>query len=251
MNEIKCKQCGKLFKPKNSKQIFCSHRCVALWRAKDGFPWGKRWTEAENLKLKELYPNNFDRDIAVILGRSVRAIKYRARELGLKKMSLFFSQATLRSLKKQGKKPWTDNDEDILRKLYPVESVEKVAKVLGRSIHAIKGRACVLGLKQERPFAKLGNRYLAKGIAEQEKVLAQLKAEGWTVIEPENSLESYDAIIKKDGKDGRQYIINVKCGKKFTVEQKSLERMMKFPYTPAVLYVTRDGERYFMEVTSF
>jgi len=237
-----CLCCKKKFKPKNPKQKFCSRRCSAIWRAKDGLPWGRRWTKEEEEKLRELYPYKTNKEIALELKRSERAIRRKAEELGLRKDPSFFKEVCNR---RKDRKPWTDKEIEILRKLYPIKATEDISRILNRSVYAIKRMAQKLGLKKERPFAKLGNAYQLKGLIEQRKVVEQLKKEGWKVVEPENAFDFYDAIIQRNGKS---YIVDIKWGKKYTIKSRTLQQMMKTPYSPAILCVTPDGERFLLEV---
>jgi hypothetical protein len=217
---------------------------VAKFRTKQyGLPWGKIWTQEDDETLKKLYALKTNEEIASALRRSLRAIERRARELGLRKDPDFFRYVVSR---KKDRKPWMETELATLAKLYPVIDPEKIARILGRTKQAVCKKAWGLGLHQERAFAKFANNFQAKGIAEQKRILAHLSAQGWEVVEPENFRESYDAIIRKDDKT---FVVNVKFGKKFTVTKESLERMCRFPYEPAILYVTPEGRSYFLKLT--
>jgi len=52
-------------------------------------------------------------------------------------------------------KPWSDDEIELLKKLYAEEPTEKLAKQLGRSLPAVKRRANMLGLKTKSYLQKL------------------------------------------------------------------------------------------------
>lgn len=46
---------------------------------------GKAWTDKDIEQLKDLYPNFTQTDVAYILGRTVRSVQKKAKEIGLRK----------------------------------------------------------------------------------------------------------------------------------------------------------------------
>lgn len=65
----------------------------------------KRWSPQEEAWLRELYPDHSNREIADLLGRTLVAIKNRARTLGLKKSAEYLSQEMPGKFRK-GQAPW-------------------------------------------------------------------------------------------------------------------------------------------------
>ena len=63
------------------------------------------------------------------------------------------------------KNAWSDNEIDILRKLYPDDDFQLMIKMLpGRSINAIKAKACELGILRRRNYLRKEKKYQATGI---------------------------------------------------------------------------------------
>lgn len=96
----------------------------------------KRWTNDEIAFLKANYLTMSYEEIANHLGRSERAVRGKCSELGLVK-----------------RKPWTNEEDDLLRELYSkfpeTTFLDSLAKQLGRSRAAIACRANELGLTDQ------------------------------------------------------------------------------------------------------
>ena len=62
----------------------------------------------------------------------------------------------MRQHKKYGiLRPWTEEEDRILKELYPTTDTEELAQRLGRSRHAINKRAADLGIKKDPEFVRL------------------------------------------------------------------------------------------------
>jgi len=99
----------------------------------------RKWTKAEEEKLKKLYSEQGIRihEIAKILGRSYNSVKTKVTRLGLKRPNGF------KIVK------WTKDMDDILRREYPITSARDIAKKLEVSLQSVYARAQLLGLKKQ------------------------------------------------------------------------------------------------------
>lgn len=94
-----------------------------------------RWTEEEIEYLKENWKDSSDEELAENLNRTVRGIEDRRRRLGLGRT--------------QGVAPqdeWTEEEIAYLDKHYGSKKVEEIAEDLGRSTHAVTGKAYDMGI---------------------------------------------------------------------------------------------------------
>ena len=105
---------------------------LALIEPKASGPASGRWTKDEDEYLRERISTESLKRIAEGLGRTVSAVKDRARVLGLRRGRTI--------------KHWTDEDTAFLEASYPAMSVQQIAEKLGRSILSVKGRIVRLGL---------------------------------------------------------------------------------------------------------
>jgi len=137
---------------------------------------GSRWTEEEIQLLKKLYPIKFNREIASILGRSIYSIEKQANRLGLKKKPIVFKKGTIKMLRKNEMKPWSKKDIEKLKRLYPNLPTDEVAKILGRTVKAVKHKAYALGIKKQRDyFVRNGKKINRKRWTDEEiKILREL-----------------------------------------------------------------------------
>ena len=92
------------------------------------------WTEKELAFMRENYGRMPAREMAEAAGRSYIATKQKARKMGL--------------AARRNKSAWTKEEMAILREHYrgTLESKKKVAKLTGRTVSAVKTRACVMGV---------------------------------------------------------------------------------------------------------
>jgi hypothetical protein len=97
------------------------------------------WSANEIKLLKKLYPSENTQSIADKLGRSRISINHKANLIGLKKV---------------GTAPvcvWSRQEEALLRKMYPDNSVRDIANQLGRTVSKVAGKAHRLGLGKPKP----------------------------------------------------------------------------------------------------
>ena len=95
------------------------------------------WTKKEDMLLKKLYRNSNAIDISKRIGRSISAIPYRARLLGLTTPPRI----------------WSKKELNLLRRLYPSKTAQEVADKINRSLGAVRQRIVILGLRKRKPKA--------------------------------------------------------------------------------------------------
>ncbi len=96
------------------------------------------WSANELKLLKKLYPTVDTQSIADKLGRSSKQVRQKASLIGLKKV---------------GKAPvrvWSRQEESLLRKMYPDNSVPSIASQFGRTVSMVEGKARKLGLRKAK-----------------------------------------------------------------------------------------------------
>ena len=138
---------------------------------------GRKWTEEENVVLREWYPIEGSKVADRLEGRTRGAAQSQARRLGLKspnglwteeeneilrknyslegtKVKEWLERRTKGAIKTQARKLglkapddiWTEEENEILKKWYLVEGAKVIDRLNGRTISAIKARARKLGL---------------------------------------------------------------------------------------------------------
>jgi hypothetical protein len=95
------------------------------------------WTRAAERQLRWIYPRMSTPECAASLGRSVKAVRTRAKLLGIKKGD---------------RRPWTTEENALLRARYPDTSTKDIAKELGRPLFTIYQHARVLGLAKSEAY---------------------------------------------------------------------------------------------------
>jgi DNA-binding CsgD family transcriptional regulator len=96
---------------------------------------GKKWTEEEIAKLKELASKGYNYiEIAKVLGRSVHSVRIKARQLGIRK---------------QTRKLWTKEEEERLKELLKRYSLSEIARILDRTRSSVASKVWELGLAPE------------------------------------------------------------------------------------------------------
>ena len=96
------------------------------------------WSANEVKLLKKLYPTENTQNIADKLGRSYETVINKASKIGLKKV---------------GTAPvcvWSRQEEALLRKMYPDNSILDIANQLGRTVSMVAGKAHRLGLRKSK-----------------------------------------------------------------------------------------------------
>jgi hypothetical protein len=115
------------------------------------------WTEEEIALLRQFWPERTPAELAGMLKHSWRAIKHKARSLGLRRRPLVATDsgdqeeataARERKPKRRVLRPWSEEEVRYLKHMYPRTcSPEEIAKGLeGRSVASIAGKAWELGL---------------------------------------------------------------------------------------------------------
>ena len=98
----------------------------------------RHWSANEVKLLKKLYPSENTQSIADKLGRSSEWVRQKANLIGLKKVGI--TPVCV----------WSRQEEALLRKMYPDNSISDIANQLGRTVLAVASRASKLGLRKER-----------------------------------------------------------------------------------------------------
>ena len=100
----------------------------------------RRWSAKEIKLLKKLYPTENTQNIANKLGRPSKYIRHKASRTGLKKVGVAPARF------------WSRQEETLLRKMYPDNSVSGIANQLGRTVPTVKEKAYSLGLRRANPI---------------------------------------------------------------------------------------------------
>lgn len=105
---------------------------------------GRAWSEVEHEQLRSLYPNRKTLEVALVLGRTPKAVNSRAKILRIRK-----------NYDVQGigaKKPWTAEDERIVREQYPHRPTKELALSLRRPFWTVYQRARKLGVTKTEEY---------------------------------------------------------------------------------------------------
>lgn len=100
----------------------------------------RRWTEAEDLVVRHHYPRLPLSDLAAALGRTEAATRRRANGLGV----TMGGRAPLAPAA-NAKRPWTADDDDVIRESWGFRPPRAIATQLGRSVTAVWVRKKRLG----------------------------------------------------------------------------------------------------------
>jgi HNH endonuclease len=93
------------------------------------------WSTSEEIVLRKMYPTTSNREIAELLGRAEQAVHSRATRLGL-----------LKAVGHGRRIPWTREQRAELKRRYPNEPTDRLAKEWGRSLTTVYQQARLLGL---------------------------------------------------------------------------------------------------------
>ncbi len=119
------------------------------------------WTLTDIETLTRLYPDTLTRDIATRLNRPIASLYSMAQKLGLRKSDTFFAGPNSGRITKarsdadrarRGYTPWSQDELDTLRRLYPNKTTNAVALMLGRSVSSTYQAAYKLGLSKSAEF---------------------------------------------------------------------------------------------------
>lgn len=94
----------------------------------------RAWSPAAEAKLRELYPTTPVSRLAFLLKRTEKAVRSRAKLLGVTKGK---------------RRPWSAAEDCKLRRLYAEHSAAECATQLGRTVSAVQQRVNVLGLHKQ------------------------------------------------------------------------------------------------------
>lgn len=100
----------------------------------------KNWTEEQVKAVTERYATTDTRTLAAEIGKTYSAVKAFAKN---------------RKIKKAGrgvKKPWTDAEDDYLRKHYPDGSIDMICDALGRSKYSVAKRVDIIGVRRSAAY---------------------------------------------------------------------------------------------------
>lgn len=108
----------------------------------------KLWTNEEISKLYELYPSMSYKEIAIVLGRTVNAVRAKCNSL-----SLTF---------KSNYKKWNEDQDNELIDLYKSKSSDEIAIIMNRSISSIHNRVNYLNLAKLEGIGLCSSKIKAK-----------------------------------------------------------------------------------------
>lgn len=115
--------------------------------------FGSPWSADEIETLGRRYPDEPTETIAADLGRTLGATYAKAKSLGVTKSEAFRKSAASGRLNGNTRyRQWTAEDLQILRRRYPHEKTEKIAKDLGRKVTACYARAKLDGLRKTAEY---------------------------------------------------------------------------------------------------
>ena len=99
----------------------------------------KRWSKKEEEFLRQQVGRMTKEELARKLGRSYNSVAGKIQMMGL---------SGSRSAGGRGGKGkvWSGEEEDLLRQKYATESIEELARLLGRSVNSIRGKIRMMGL---------------------------------------------------------------------------------------------------------
>jgi len=117
-------------------------RILELGRIKKG----GSWTREDMSEFKRIYGTRTDEDLSRIFGRTLEDIRKLAGEHALAKDKAFVRKLAGEASTQMPR--WKDEELDILRRDYPVESNLELARRLGRSVKSVVSKAHHLGLKK-------------------------------------------------------------------------------------------------------
>ncbi len=156
----RCKICGIILNPGEPKICtVCTERPEGKALLSTPANWGKRWTQEEEQRLRSLWTEKQNKDIAAALGRNIQSVLTRAHQLKLK------------SNKPPNRKYyWTAEQDTLLKERYNSQPrrIDELARALRMYPRwAIKKRATVLGIARtkEPNWEKREEKFLSKWLA--------------------------------------------------------------------------------------
>lgn len=119
---------------------------------------GTPWTVAELETLRLEYPHHSDSRVAEIVGRSEHAVQTKASREGMSKSPEYIAH-----VRAVNGVPWSADEIAQLRAILPVTSITEVARILGRSVPAIKNKADSLKIKKAPEYLATASHYFTRG----------------------------------------------------------------------------------------
>lgn len=104
------------------------------------------WPREELAEFKRIYGTRTDEDLSRIFGRSLEEIHTLAEEHALAKDKAFVRKLAGEAATRMPR--WRDEELELLRRDYPVQSNLELARSLGRSVKSVVSKAHHLGLKK-------------------------------------------------------------------------------------------------------
>lgn len=173
---------------------------------------GTDWTQAEEERLRRLFPLGRNDELAARFNRSRESIKKKARKLGLKKDYA----GGYRPYRPDPPNMWTKDDIRRLKKMYPEVPVKQVAKILKRSETAVISKAGDLGIKKKfridrRHWSKEELRFLKKNFPEMDfKTMAKKLGRSHSAVRSRANKLGLRSVVywteKEDALLKRQYL---------------------------------------------
>jgi hypothetical protein len=106
-----------------------------------------RWTRGETNEFRRLYGTRSDEDLALIFGRTVDAVKRLALRYCLAKDKAYVKRLAGRGATRMPR--WSEQELDVLRRLYPNTPNLDIAQRLNRSVKSVVSKAHHLDLKKD------------------------------------------------------------------------------------------------------
>lgn len=107
---------------------------------------GGVWPRDELAEFKRIYGTRTDEDLSRIFGRTLEEIRKLADEHALAKDKAFVRKLVGEAATRMPR--WREEELEILRRDYPVQSNLELARTLGRSVKSVVSKAHHLGLKK-------------------------------------------------------------------------------------------------------
>ncbi|MSR62207.1 MAG: hypothetical protein EXS08_07170 [Planctomycetes bacterium] len=104
------------------------------------------WTREDLAEFKRIYGTRTDEDLSRIFARSVEDIHQLADEHALAKDKAFVRKLAGEAATRMPR--WRDEELELLRQTYPVQSNLELARILGRSVKSVVSKAHHMGLKK-------------------------------------------------------------------------------------------------------
>ena len=115
-------------------------RAIAAQNGYRDRPTSRPWTPHDDAELRRIYGSMSRQEVAELLGRTMVAVACRATRLGL----------TRELVRTREPRPWTKEEETVLRSMYGSATYREIAEILGRTVASVNGHAVQIGIAQGR-----------------------------------------------------------------------------------------------------